>query len=607
MILKRIKILFLNGYIFNLINLLSQKKIKEIKIVFFVAVLSSFLESFSIGLLIPLLSLVLGESNQLINQYNENFILNFLSKLFDGKPISFVIILFILFTIFSSIIKIFNQFIIAKFSASVIQEIDQKILQTSIIRPYKDFLYDHSSNSSAAIITKSSAVMVTIKSLLDILIASISTFFIITTLLLFNFKLSIISLFIIGISYVSIGNFCNNKIKIIGKEIASLESRQVKVVQDTYLNTKNILLNQNFNIYNEIFHKIDKKLRVNRSIKNVYAIVSRYFLEAIVVTLASLIILFSLSNDAYNFKIITYLTILFFGMQKLLPYMQIIYNGWINIKVNKNSVKDVLDIINENLAYSNKYLNVKSNKNLFSNFKKISLENISYKYANKSDFVLKNINLEIKRGTYIGIAGGSGAGKSTLLDILLGLQRPDFGFLKVDEKDINKRLFLIKSWQNNISYVSQEVILSSSSILFNICQTFNKNDIDFDKVKNCIELAQLDYLVKKSKDGIFSKIGERGQQLSGGEKQRLAIAKALYKNSGLLIFDEATSSLDPENEKKIINILQEIKINGSNLTIISVAHRYSTLKGCDKIYFLNNSYLKEITFEELINKKNRKK
>ena len=132
MILKRIKILFLNGYIFNLINLLSQKKIKEIKIVFFVAVLSSFLESFSIGLLIPLLSLVLGESNQLINQYNENFILNFLSKLFDGKPISFVIILFILFTIFSSIIKIFNQFIIAKFSASVIQEIDQKILQTSI-------------------------------------------------------------------------------------------------------------------------------------------------------------------------------------------------------------------------------------------------------------------------------------------------------------------------------------------------------------------------------------------------------------------------------------------------------------------------------------------
>ena len=177
----------------------------------------------------------------------------------------------------------------------------------------------------------------------------------------------------------------------------------------------------------------------------------------------------------------------------------------------------------------------------------------------------------------------------------------------LDEKDINKRLFLIKSWQNNISYVSQEVILSSSSILFNICQTFNKNDIDFDKVKNCIELAQLDYLVKKSKDGIFSKIGERGQQLSGGEKQRLAIAKALYKNSGLLIFDEATSSLDPENEKKIINILQEIKINGSNLTIISVAHRYSTLKGCDKIYFLNNSYLKEITFEELINKKNRKK
>ena len=448
--------------------------------------------------------------------------------------------------------------------------------------------------------------MITIKSILDISIASIAGIFLITTLMIFNLKLSIISFLIIGISYVSIGNFCNNKIKIIGKEIAALESKQIKIVQDTYSNTKNILINQNFNIYNDIFQKIDKKLRINRSIKNLYAIVTRYFLEAIVITLASLIILFSLSNNKYNFEVISYLTILFFGMQKLLPYMQLIYNGWVNIKVNKKSVKDVLDIINKKLDYSNIYLKVKSDKNLFSDFRKISLENISYKYDNKNDFVLKNINLEIERGKYIGIAGRSGAGKSTLLDILLGLQRPYLGSLKVDNQDINEKLFFTKSWQNNISYVSQEIVLSSSSILFNICQTTNKENLDFVKVNKCIKLAQLDYLIQKSKDGIFSKIGERGKQLSGGEKQRLVIARALYKNSALLIFDEATSSLDPENEKKILNILQEIKINGSNLTIISVAHRYSTLKDCDKIYFLNKSFLKEITFEELINKKQNK-
>ena len=146
-----------------------------------------------------------------------------------------------------------------------------------------------------------------------------------------------------------------------------------------------------------------------------------------------------------------------------------------------------------------------------------------------------------------------------------------------------------------------EINLSSSTLIFNICEETDSKRINLDRVFYCINSAKLDDLVKKLPNGIYSEIGEKGIKLSGGEKQRLLIAKALYKKSNLLILDEATSSLDPVNENAIIKIIKDIKNKGSNLTIIAVAHRHSTLKDCDHIYYLDSGKLTNISFNDLVN------
>mgnify|MGYP001425551202 CR=1 FL=1 len=589
-------------YLNKILGLLSKRHKTQLKIIAIFALLSSFIESFSIGLILPILSFTLGSQAQLFEEQN-NFIISLFYKIFFGKSPILIILTFIIFTLISTIIKIFNQNIIARYSAAVIKDIDNKIFRTSIIRPYNDFLNDHSSNSSSAIITKSTALMATIRSLLDILISFIGGLFIVATLFIINWKITILTFLIILSSYVLIGNFFNKKIKNIGKQIARLESKQIKIVQDSYSNTKNILLNDNFHIYYELFKNINSQLRISRSLKSVFSIATRYLLEAIIITIASLIILYSALNIDISFKLISYLTILFFGIQKLLPYMQLIYNGWVNVKLNKKSVEDVIEIINNKIKYSDRFLNTNGRENLFQNFQQISFKNISFKYLREKRLILNNINFKINRGDYIGIAGGSGAGKSTLINILLGLQIPNNGELLIDKKNIFQSLQLLKSWQKKISYVSQDINLLSSTVLFNICEEIDSTKIDLDRVNYCIRAARLSNLIEKLPKGIYSEIGEKGIQLSGGEKQRLAIGRSLYKKSSLLILDEATSSLDPDNESAIIKIIKDIKSQGLNITIIAIAHRYSTLKDCDKIYYLNKGNIQKISFDNLIKSK----
>lgn len=587
-------------YFNRLLNLLSKKRKIELYTVYIFAFFSSIIESFSIGLVVPIMSFILGNKTSIINQYEDNPLVNMIFKSFFNKSPLFLISIFLIFTLISTAIKILNQYLIVKLTAVIIQDIDNQIFKSSIIRPYIEFVKDHSSNTSSAILTKSSALVGSIKGVLEIIISSIGGIFIVISLLIFNWKITILTFIFISLSYFFIGNFFNNKIKIIGKEIAKLESRQVKIVQDSYSNTKNILLGNNFHIYFNIFKNIDKKLRFNRAINSVFTISTRYILEAIIIIIACSIILYSIFKIEKSVEIISYLTILFFGIQKILPYMQSIYNNWINIKVYRRSVEDVLKIINKNASYSNQYLSTKPDEFLFDKFKNITFKNISFKYAKNSELIFNNINLVIQRGAYIGLAGGSGQGKSTLLDILLGLQIPTSGELIVNNKNIFENLFFLKSWQKQISYVSQEINLSSSTLIFNICEETDSQRINLDKVFYCINSAKLDDLVKKLPNGIYSEIGEKGIKLSGGEKQRLLIAKALYKKSNLLILDEATSSLDPVNEKAIIKIIKDIKNKGSNLTVIAVAHRHSTLKDCDSIYYLDSGNLTNISFKDLV-------
>ena len=234
-------------------------------------------------------------------------------------------------------------------------------------------------------------------------------------------------------------------------------------------------------------------------------------------------------------------------------------------------------------------------KKVPNNWKKIEFKNIYFKYKNK--LVLKNFNLLVKRKEKIGIVGRSGCGKSTLVKLMLGLYQPCRGQILIDGKDLNK--YKHNSITKTISVVLQESEMFNLSLIKNIMISSIKKNINLLEI--AIKTSQLQPIIKKLPKRLNTLIGEKGYKLSGGERQRIGIARALYKNSDVLILDEATSSLDSKTEQKIQNNLEKYF---KNKTILIIAHRLSTLKNVDKIIVMKRGkVIEEGSFDELVKNK----
>jgi ABC-type multidrug transport system fused ATPase/permease subunit len=210
----------------------------------------------------------------------------------------------------------------------------------------------------------------------------------------------------------------------------------------------------------------------------------------------------------------------------------------------------------------------------------INISNLSFRYPENDENILQDINLKIKCGESIGFIGKTGAGKSTLIDIICGLLNPQDGKILVDKKNIKDN---IGSWQQQIGYVPQNVYLLDDTIKQNII--FGKTIDNDENLMDSIKLAQLDKLISKLPEGINTKVGERGARLSGGQIQRIGIARAINNNAKILIFDESTSALDVETEKELINDIYKLK---SKKTLIIISHRISVLEHCDRVYSVKN-------------------
>ncbi len=229
------------------------------------------------------------------------------------------------------------------------------------------------------------------------------------------------------------------------------------------------------------------------------------------------------------------------------------------------------------------------------NWKKIEFKNVNFRYKEK--LILSDFNLTINRNNKIGIVGKSGCGKSTLAKLLLKLYKPESGQILINGKDLN--LFSQKSITKVLGIVMQDSEMFNFSLLENI--SISESKVTKKKLIDSIEISQLESLIKKLPNGLKSLMGEKGYKLSGGERQRVGIARAIYKNTSLIIFDEATSALDSETEQKIQKGI-DTKLNDK--TLISIAHRLSTLKKMNRIIVIEKGKIVEDgTFNELIKNK----
>ena len=223
----------------------------------------------------------------------------------------------------------------------------------------------------------------------------------------------------------------------------------------------------------------------------------------------------------------------------------------------------------------------------------IEFENVDFSYNDKKNLVLKKLKFNIQKGQCIGIIGESGSGKSTLVDILLGLFVPTNGDVLFNGESI----FLNPSiWRKNIGYVPQQSILIDDSIKKNIAFGEIDEKINTSKIIECLKEVQLFEFVNNLEHGMDTFVGEKGVKISGGQRQRIAIARALYNDPKILIFDEATSSLDKNTEEKIMKSIYSFK---KSRTLIIISHRITSLINCDLWYEIIKGSIREVKYNDI--------
>ena len=301
------------------------------------------------------------------------------------------------------------------------------------------------------------------------------------------------------------------------------------------------------------------------------------------------LILFILSRGEYiEEQVLSTVGIFCASAFRMLPSLNRIINSIQNIRLYRSSIPVLLNELDSNKIEKKDYnKNHKYNlKNTFS----INIENLFFHYNDDKKIILNNLNFKIKKGQCVGIIGESGSGKSTLVDIMLSLFTPSKGDILFNDQSI----FLNSNeWRKNIGYVPQTTILLDDTIQKNIAFGEKDDEIDKTRILECLKEAQLDNFVNNLDHGINTYVGEKGIKISGGQRQRIAIARALYNNPKILIFDEATSSLDKITEQKIMESIYKFK---KNRTLIIVSHRLTSLNNCDLIYEIQKGKIREVKY-----------
>lgn len=312
--------------------------------------------------------------------------------------------------------------------------------------------------------------------------------------------------------------------------------------------------------------------------------IPRIGLELFTVIIITIFIFYNFNKDIINGEFLSSMGLLAISAFKLIPSISKILNSLNGIKFASPS----LQVLNSLFIKLDQKIN-KLHEDKLSFTNSIVLENLSFKYKNKEKFLFKNLNVEIQKNTSLGLIGKSGSGKSTLIDIICGFHKPYQGRVLVDNKDINCSNV---NWLKKISYIPQKVFIINDTLKKNIALGIDEKEINSNKILKIIKQCHLEDLLNGLVNGLDTELGDGGKSISGGEAQRIGIARALYKESDIFILDEITSSLDLINEKKIMNIIKDLSISK---TIIIISHNEKILDFCNSIYTLEGGNLTKTT------------
>ena len=395
-------------------------------------------------------------------------------------------------------------------------------------------------------------------------------------------KITLIVFSLFGLITLILYYVFKNKTSKVSKRSLFLREKIFKIINEFLTSIKDVKIFGAENYVLQKYTKDQKELsNTDFYIKNLNSF-PRLLLEIVSIGSILLFCIFFIASASFE-ELLPNLTLLIILLVRFLPAFSLINQSLYRLRVLRVSLDLISNELKSDINITDKNFNPKKEKiTLFK--EEIKLDNVSFQYQETKKKILDNISLKIKKGEFIGIIGESGSGKTTLINLICGLINPDSGSIYFDQKNISQY-----SLNNLIGYVPQDIYLLQESIKQNIAFGKIDEEISNDKINNAIKISNLKNFINEKNFKLDSNVGSLGVKLSGGQKQRIGIARAIYKNSPILILDESTSSLDTETESRLIEEIKKLK---DNLTIIFVSHRMSALKNCDKIYKLENGLLR---------------
>lgn len=552
---------------------------------FFGMLFSSFLEVIGLAILVPVVNIVAYPDTALQNSwYLQVFV-----KIFGINPndtrallVSFVVFIAFVYVLKAAYFFFFNWWQ-RKFIASFSRRLSIGLFENYLYQPYEFHVYHNTSEliSHATYDVNGfvGGLNIVLSTVSDILFATIVFIY----LMVSEPVITLIIFAGLGVASVFLNWLFRKKARAYGREAAIVNAKQLKAIKEGLSGIKETKIAGRepyfINAYNSTM-KQAQNLSIRRSI---IEIIPRTAVEALgmIGMLIGLMVYYLIGTPSE--QILNTFTLLAIATVKLLPYVTRIaaqLNAFRSASWSIHRVSEDLHLIKE------VPVDTSAKDRLAIPFERgVNITDVVFMYKSGTEPVLQHVSASIPKGKSVAFCGRSGAGKTTTIDVLLGLLKPQEGLVSCDGLDISTNL---NGWHENLAYVPQDIYLVDDTIRANVAFGYDASEVKDEDVWRALDKAQLGDFVRGLPDGLKTQIGEKGVRLSGGQRQRIGIARALYRDTPILILDEATSALDYETEEEILKSVEGLK---GEKTLVIITHRLGTIENCDYIYKIENNQI----------------
>jgi ABC-type multidrug transport system fused ATPase/permease subunit len=502
-------------------------------------------------------------------------------------------IAFVCVVLASNAVRMLLLWASARFTFASGADLSSEVYRRTLYQPYSVHVARNSSEVISGITNKVSGTVLGVMFPLMTLISSgVTLSATLIALMIIDPRIALVAGLGFGSCYGVVTWFSRRRLRANSRRIATEQTLVVKALQEGLGGIRDVLLDGSQPVYCDVYGRAEKSWRLALGNNIFIAQSPRFSMEAAGMVLLA-ILAYALSRHSNGIaSALPVLGALALGAQRLLPALQQTYAAWASIAGSHALLEDTLELLDQPLP-----ADASSPRPRPLGFEReIRLEQVRFQYSEEGPWVIDDLSFTIAKGARVGLVGGTGSGKSTTLDLLMGLLRPTSGVISVDGQALDGSR--IRAWQAGLAHVPQAIFLADASLAENIAFGVPQGSIDMNRVRRAAELARMSEFIAAMPQGFRSLVGERGVRLSGGQRQRIGIARALYKETSVLVLDEATSALDNSTERSVMDAIEGLS---RDLTVIMIAHRLSTVQRCDTIIELENGRLvAQAPYEELL-------